>query len=149
MHAPFICGTPQFSVVQVLSPVSQDTALDLVSLHSTCRCLHIHHLHIRTCLCLCRCLWVTGECPSLLLRNCCLRISVSVPWFRVHGLALAGQAASDLARHFRHVIALDASEAQVKKAPSIDRVEFRVGEAEKTGLDDGVAGLVTVAQARE
>lgn len=59
----------------------------------------------------------------------------------------SGQAALDLARYFRTVLALDASEAQVKKAPVVPNVEFRVGEAEATGLPDESADCVSVAQA--
>jgi ubiquinone/menaquinone biosynthesis C-methylase UbiE len=58
-----------------------------------------------------------------------------------------GQAALDLARHFAHVIATDASAQQIDQAPSRKNVEFRVAMAEASGLDAGSVDLVTVATA--
>ncbi len=59
----------------------------------------------------------------------------------------SGQAARDVSAFFPKVIALDASEAQVRKAPRIEHVEFMVGDAERTGLPDHSVELATVAQA--
>ena len=58
-----------------------------------------------------------------------------------------GQAARDLARHFRRVVATDASAEQIAQAEALPNVEYRVAPAEASGLPDGVADLVTVAQA--
>lgn len=58
-----------------------------------------------------------------------------------------GQAARGLAPHFGWVIATDASAQQVANAEPLANVEFRVAPAEASGLDDGCADLVTVAQA--
>ena len=58
-----------------------------------------------------------------------------------------GQAAIALADHFRHVVATDASAAQIAAATTHERVEYRVARAEASGLDDESTDLVTVAQA--
>lgn len=58
-----------------------------------------------------------------------------------------GQAAVGLAAHFELVIAVDASEAQLEHAVPHPRVEYRVLNAEATGLPDGCLELITVAQA--
>ena len=58
-----------------------------------------------------------------------------------------GQAAVALAGHFGRVVATDASEPQVKNAFAHPRVEYRVAPAERSGLEDASASLVTVAQA--
>lgn len=58
-----------------------------------------------------------------------------------------GQAALGLADHFQHVIALDASAAQVAEAPSRANVTYGVAPAEATGLEAGSADLLTAAQA--
>ncbi len=58
-----------------------------------------------------------------------------------------GQAAVALAEHFAKVFATDASADQVKNAEPHPRVEYAVAPAEKCPLPDGVADLVTVAQA--
>ena len=59
----------------------------------------------------------------------------------------SGQAALGLAAHFERVVATDASPQQVAAAPEHPRVTFRVGAEAGSGLDDGSADLVTVAQA--
>ena len=59
----------------------------------------------------------------------------------------SGQAAVALADHFDRVIATDASGAQVAHARPHARVDYRVAPAEASGLPDGAADLVTVAQA--
>jgi SAM-dependent methyltransferase len=59
----------------------------------------------------------------------------------------SGQAALGLAEHFAHVVATDASAEQVDRARPQPRVDFRVAPAERSGLDDHSADLVTVAQA--
>lgn len=58
-----------------------------------------------------------------------------------------GQAALGLAEHFARVVATDASAEQVERARPHPRVDFRVAPAERSGLDDHSADLVTVAQA--
>jgi hypothetical protein len=58
-----------------------------------------------------------------------------------------GQAAVGLARHFEHVIATDASEAQITHALGHPRVAYRVARAESSGLTDASVDLITVAQA--
>jgi SAM-dependent methyltransferase len=77
-------------------------------------------------------------------------------WLAAHapGHALAwdcacgsGQASLGLARHFARVVATDASPDQLAQAPAHPRIEWRVAPAEASGLEDGSADLVTVAQA--
>ena len=58
-----------------------------------------------------------------------------------------GQAAVALADHFVHVVATDASTAQIAAASPHERVEYRVARSDASGLDDDSADLVTVAQA--
>ncbi len=58
-----------------------------------------------------------------------------------------GQAALALAEFFEHVIATDASAQQLAHARANPRIEYRVATAEASGLADGSADLVTVAQA--
>ena len=58
-----------------------------------------------------------------------------------------GQAAVALADHFAHVVATDASAAQIAAAKPHNRVEYRVARAEASGLDAESMDLVTVAQA--
>ncbi len=48
---------------------------------------------------------------------------------------------------FERVIGVDPSAAQIASATANARVEYRVGAAEATGVESGVADLVTVAQA--
>lgn len=59
----------------------------------------------------------------------------------------SGQATLDLSRHFRRVVASDASAAQIAAAPPHPGVEYRVAPAENSGLADASADLITVAQA--
>jgi len=58
-----------------------------------------------------------------------------------------GQAALGLARCFAHVIATDASEAQIAQATPHPRVTYRVAPAEDSGLADRSMDLVAAAQA--
>jgi SAM-dependent methyltransferase len=58
-----------------------------------------------------------------------------------------GQAAVLLAPHFRAVVASDASRSQIRAATRAPRVLYFAGTAEASGLRDGAADLVTVAQA--
>ena len=58
-----------------------------------------------------------------------------------------GQAALALAERFDAVVATDASAEQIANAPSHPAVTFRVGAEAGSGLPDGAADLVTVAQA--
>jgi SAM-dependent methyltransferase len=58
-----------------------------------------------------------------------------------------GQASHGLADRFRHVIATDASAAQIKEAKPHPHVEYRVALAQDSGLPAHCADLVTVAQA--
>lgn len=59
----------------------------------------------------------------------------------------SGQAAAGLAPLFRRVEATDASAEQVRRAPPLPGVRFRVAQAEDSGLPDAAADLVVVAQA--
>lgn len=58
-----------------------------------------------------------------------------------------GQASRGLARHFRHVTAIDPSAAQIAEAEGPGNVRFLVRTAEDTGLPDRSCDLVLVAQA--
>ncbi len=58
-----------------------------------------------------------------------------------------GQAAVPLARHFKTVIATDASQKQIDQARQADHVDYRVAPADAAPLADRSADLVTVAQA--
>jgi SAM-dependent methyltransferase len=58
-----------------------------------------------------------------------------------------GQAARDLARFYRRVMATDASQQQIAAAQPAPNVEYRVAAAEDSGLADQSIDLVTVAQA--
>ncbi len=58
-----------------------------------------------------------------------------------------GQAAFALADYFEHVIATDASAAQLAQAPPHRRIDYRVAPAEQSGLEGGSVDLLTVAQA--
>ncbi len=58
-----------------------------------------------------------------------------------------GQAALGLAKHFSQVIASDAASAQIERALTHARIEYRVWSAEKSELPDTSVDLVTVAQA--
>ncbi len=59
----------------------------------------------------------------------------------------SGQASLDLAAHFDHVVATDASAAQIAAAPACPNITFRVAPAESSGLPDASVDLVAVAQA--
>ncbi|WP_405243055.1 class I SAM-dependent methyltransferase [Lentisalinibacter salinarum] len=59
----------------------------------------------------------------------------------------SGQAAEGLAPLFRRVEATDASEAQIRRAPALPGVRFRVATAEDSGMAEAAADLITVAQA--
>lgn len=58
-----------------------------------------------------------------------------------------GQATVGLARHFAHVTGTDPSATQIEAATPDPRVNYRVGPAERSGLDDASVDLVSVAQA--
>lgn len=59
----------------------------------------------------------------------------------------SGQAAVALGRHFEQVWATDASAAQIEAAVPAANISYRTAPAEASGLPDGTADLVTVAQA--
>lgn len=59
----------------------------------------------------------------------------------------SGQAAAGLSKHFRKIIATDASAEQIAHAGGPNNVSFRVAPAEASGLADRSIDLVTVAQA--
>jgi SAM-dependent methyltransferase len=59
----------------------------------------------------------------------------------------SGQAALGLSRHFREVIATDASPQQVEQATPVSNVAYRVAPAEACGLDAASVDAVAVAQA--
>lgn len=58
-----------------------------------------------------------------------------------------GQAAQNLASHFKRVIATDASSAQIQAAEPVHNVEYRIAPAENTGLEAASIDICTVAQA--
>lgn len=58
-----------------------------------------------------------------------------------------GQAAAGLARHFRRVVATDASPEQLAGAAPGPGIEYRVARADDSGLAAGSVDVVTVAQA--
>ena len=57
----------------------------------------------------------------------------------------SGQAAKGLSNYFTKVIAIDHDNEQLKHAPSLSNVAFKLGAAEHTGLQDSSADLVAVA----
>ena len=59
----------------------------------------------------------------------------------------SGQATEELARRFEKIIATDASAAQLRNAPLLPNVEWRLASGEASGLVSGSVDLVTVAQA--
>ncbi|MCW8890244.1 MAG: class I SAM-dependent methyltransferase [Sedimenticola sp.] len=59
----------------------------------------------------------------------------------------SGQAALQLANHYRQVIASDASAHQIEAATACKGVDYRVAPAEQTDFSSGSIDLVTVAQA--
>jgi hypothetical protein len=58
-----------------------------------------------------------------------------------------GQAALPLAARFEHVVATDASAAQLREAAPHARIEYRAARAEDGGLPEAGVDLLTVAQA--
>ena len=58
-----------------------------------------------------------------------------------------GQAAIDLSRYFRRVIASDTSAAQIDKAQPHEKIDYRVASAENSGIDSNCIDLILVAQA--
>jgi SAM-dependent methyltransferase len=58
-----------------------------------------------------------------------------------------GQLSVPLAARFERVVATDASASQIANAKPHERVEYRTARAEDSGLPDGSADLITVAQA--
>ncbi len=58
-----------------------------------------------------------------------------------------GQAAVELAKYFKKVIATDPSEAQINNATPKDNIEYKVCRAESSSLDNNSIDLLTVAQA--
>lgn len=59
----------------------------------------------------------------------------------------SGQATIGIAAHFKSVIATDLSRAQLDHAPVSSKIEWRVAQAETSGMETSVVDLVTVAQA--
>ena len=58
-----------------------------------------------------------------------------------------GQVAVALAPHFEHIIATDASEAQIKQATPIENIKYTIARADKAPLEDHTVDLITVGQA--
>ncbi|MDQ3791506.1 MAG: class I SAM-dependent methyltransferase, partial [Actinomycetota bacterium] len=58
-----------------------------------------------------------------------------------------GQAATHLTGYFERVIATDESAEMLAQAPRAPRIEYRVAEAEDSGIDARSVDLVTVASA--
>lgn len=58
-----------------------------------------------------------------------------------------GQVAVELAPHFQHIIATDASENQIAHAKAQDGVAYHVATAEDSGIADHSIDLITVGQA--
>jgi ubiquinone/menaquinone biosynthesis C-methylase UbiE len=58
-----------------------------------------------------------------------------------------GQAAAHLARYFGRVIATDESAEMIAQAPRDPKIEYRVAEAEDSGIATDSVDLVTVASA--
>jgi ubiquinone/menaquinone biosynthesis C-methylase UbiE len=58
-----------------------------------------------------------------------------------------GQATTHLASYFGRVIATDESAEMIAQAPRDPRIEYRVAEAEDSGIDAHSVDLVTVATA--
>jgi len=57
----------------------------------------------------------------------------------------SGQAAKGLSPYFAKVIALDHDSEQLKHAPHLPNVTFKLGAAEETGLENHTADVVAVA----
>ena len=77
--------------------------------------------------------WLASQCPSH-----------DLAWDCATG---NGQAAVGLAKHFRRIIATDASDAQLEQAQPVPNIEYRIAPAEASGLVAGSVDMVTVAQA--
>src|SRR3712207_9311925 len=60
-----------------------------------------------------------------------------------------GQAATHLARYFGRVLATDSSAEMIAQAPRDSKIEYRVAEAEDSGIDTDSVDLVTVARSEE
>jgi ubiquinone/menaquinone biosynthesis C-methylase UbiE len=58
-----------------------------------------------------------------------------------------GQAANSLVSYFNHVIATDASEAQLKNAKQHEKIAYKLALAEESGIESGTVDIVTVATA--
>ncbi len=58
-----------------------------------------------------------------------------------------GQAAKQLAKYYKQIIATDASENQINQAQQQKNIQYRVTTAEKSGIDDQSIDLIVVAQA--
>lgn len=58
-----------------------------------------------------------------------------------------GQASVALAAYFDKVVATDLSEAQISQAVPHERIDYRAAPADRSGLADASADLVTIAQA--
>jgi ubiquinone/menaquinone biosynthesis C-methylase UbiE len=58
-----------------------------------------------------------------------------------------GQAALQLTRYYKQVIATDASENQISQAKPHKQIRYVTAQAEQSGLDSNSVDLITVAQA--
>jgi hypothetical protein len=58
-----------------------------------------------------------------------------------------GQAAAGVAAHFRQVVATDRSAEQLRHAPALSNVEYRLADAAHSGLAPASVDLVTIAAA--
>lgn len=58
-----------------------------------------------------------------------------------------GQAAIELVRYFRSVVATDASARQIENAEQHAQISYRIGPAEASGIDSRSVDLIVVAQA--
>ncbi len=58
-----------------------------------------------------------------------------------------GQAAVELAKHFKKVYATDISSQQIENATPLDNITYNVEQAEVTSFKDNTFNLITVAQA--
>ena len=59
----------------------------------------------------------------------------------------SGQAALSLVNYFKKVIATDISSEQISNAVRHNRIEYRVCQAEKSGISNNSVNLITVASA--
>lgn len=58
-----------------------------------------------------------------------------------------GQAAISLAKHFKKIFATDGSEKQINNAMQLENIEYNIGAAEESGLQNNSIALITVATA--